>query len=196
MRLDEFLRHFVLAAEAADRRFARTQDPRDVDAGITVWESLQESGALGEAEPRQLVEAHLAASMLYSRRFEADRVSRDLSIARRHLEFARRHVRTDTSADLQVRMSLAAWFMLRFHAEHMAEDLQEAIALWTGLIVTDAGALAAANLGRALLVRHSLTGDPEDLRDGRLLLGHASAEMPPDHPARPDVELALRSAGT
>jgi hypothetical protein len=194
MRLEEFLRHFVLAAAAADRRFARTQDPRDVHAGITVWESLLDSGGLGEAEPEELVEAHLAASMLYARRFEVRQASRDLALARRYLENARAHVRPGTFTDLQVRMSLAAWLMLRFHAEHAPEDLQEAIAIWTGLLVTDAGALAAANLGRALLLRHSLTGDPEDLRDGRLLLGHATEEMPADHPARADVELALRTA--
>ena len=63
------------------------------------------------------------------------------------------------------------------------------------LLGTDASALAAANLGRALLARHELTGEPGDLRDGRRLLGRASAEMPHDHPARRDVELALRAAG-
>jgi hypothetical protein len=194
MRLDEFLRHFVLAAAAADRRFARTQDPRDVYAGIAVWERLSDSGGLGEAEPEELVEAHLAASLLYTRRFEVRQAARDLALARRHLENARAHVRPDTFTDLQVRMSLAAWLMLRFQAEHAPEDLQEAIEIWTALMVTDAGALAAANLGRALLLRHSLTGDLEDLRDGRLLLGHATEEMPADHPARADVELALRTA--
>ena len=47
----EFLRHFVLAAAAADRRFARTQDARDIHAGITVWESLVDAGGLGESAP-------------------------------------------------------------------------------------------------------------------------------------------------
>ena len=195
MRLDEFLRHFVLAAEAADRRFARTQDSRDVHAGIAVWESLLESGGLGEAAPEDLVDAHLAASLLYARRFEVRQASRDLALARRYLENARAHVRPGSFADLQVRMSTAAWLMLRFHAEHAPEDLEEAIAIWAGLMLTDAGALASANLGRALLLRHSLTGDPEDLRDGRQLLGIATAEMPADHPARKDVEFALRDAG-
>src|SRR3954469_16652042 len=155
MRLDEFLRHFVLAAAAADRRFARTQDPRDVHAGIRVWESLLDSGGLGEAEPEELVEAHLAASLLYARRFEVRQASRDLALARRYLENARANVRPGTFTDLQVRMSMAAWSMLRFHAEHAPEDLQEAIAIWTGLMLTDAGTLASANLGRALLLRHS-----------------------------------------
>jgi len=195
MRLDQFLRHFVLAAEAADRRFARAQDPRDVHAGIAVWESLVESGGLAEAPPEALVDARLAASMLYARRFEVRQASKDLALARRHLESARAHVQPGSFADLQVRMSTAAWLMLRFQAEHAAEDLDEAIAIWTDLMLTDAGALAAANLGRALLARHELTGDEQDLRDGRLLLGHASEEMPDDHPARPDVVLALRSAG-
>src|SRR3954462_3178816 len=145
MRLDEFLRHFVLAAAAADRRFARTQDPRDVHAGIAVWESLVEDGGLGESPPEELVDAHLAASMLYTRRFEVRRASRDLALARRYLEFARSHVRPGSFTDLQVRMSKAAWLMLRFQSERAVEDLEEAIAIWTDLTLTDAGALAAAN---------------------------------------------------
>jgi hypothetical protein len=195
MRLDEFLRHFVLAAAAADRRFARAQDARDVHAGIAVWESLVDAGELGESEPAELVDAHLAASTLYARRFEVRQAAKDLAMARRCLEFARTHARPGSFADLQVRMSTAAWLMLRFHADHDPADLDEAIGIWTVLLGTDAGALAAANLGRALLARHGLTGEPQDLHDGRLLLGHASEEMPADHPARADVELALRAAG-
>ncbi|WP_028068067.1 hypothetical protein [Solirubrobacter soli] len=194
MRLDEFLRHFVLAAAAADRRFARTQDARDVHAGIAVWESLVEDGGLGDCEPAELVDAHLAASMLYARRFEVRQTAKDLALARRALEFARTHARPGSFADLQVRMSTAAWLMLRFHADRDPADLDEAIAIWTMLLGTDAGALAAANLGRALLARHELSGRPQDLEDGRLLLGHATEEMPADHPARADVELALRAA--
>ncbi len=194
MRLDEFLRHFVLAAAAADRRYARAQDLRDVHAGIMVWESLVEGGGLGESPPEELVDAHLAASMLYARRFEVQQASKDLALARRYLEYARAHVRPGSFADLQVRMSTAAWLMLRFHAEQAPEDLEEAIAIWTDLATTDAGALAVANLGRALLARHALFGDQQDLHDGRALLGHATEEMPADHPARADVELALRAA--
>jgi hypothetical protein len=195
MRLDRFLRHFVLAAAAADRRYARTQDPRDIHAGIAVWERLVQDGGLGESPPEELVDGHLAASMLYARRFEVGRAPADLALARRTLEFARRHARPGSFADLQVRMSTAAWLMLRFQSGRAAADLDDAIALWTALLETDAGALAAANLGRALLDRHELGGDEQDLRDGRLLLGLATEEMPGDHPARPDVELALRTAG-
>jgi hypothetical protein len=195
MRLTEFLRHFVLAAAAADRRFARTQDARDIHAGIAVWESLVDGGGLGESEPEALVDAQLAASMLYARRFEVRRREADLSLARRHLEDAREHVQPGSLADLQVRMSEAAWRMLRFQADGPPEDLDQAIEIWTGLIVTDAGTLAAANLGRALLARHALAGDPDDLHAGRSLLGLATAEMPADHPARPDIELALKAAG-
>jgi hypothetical protein len=195
MRLDEFLRHFVLAAAAADRRFARTQDARDVHAGIAVWESLVEADGLSESEPEELVDAHLAASMLYARRFEVRQAAKDLALARRLLEFARTHARPGSFADLQVRMSTAAWLMLRFHADHDPADLDQAIEIWTILLGTDAGALAAANLGRALLARHELSGEPQDLDDARLLLGHATEEMPADHPARADVELALRAAG-
>jgi hypothetical protein len=195
MRLEEFLRHFVLAAAAADRRYARTQDPCDVYAGIMVWESLVDGGDLGESPPEALVDAHLAASLLYARRFEVRQASRDLALARRYLEYARAHVRPGSFADLQVRMSTAAWLMLRFHAERALEDLEEAIEIWTDLATTEAGALAVANLGRALLARHALLGDQQDLHDGRMLLGHATEEMPADHPARADVELALRAAG-
>ena len=183
MRLTEFLRHFVLAAAAADHRFARTQDARDIHAGITVWESLVEADGLGESAPGSLVDARLAASMLYARRFEVGR------------DEAREHVQPGSFADLQVRMSEAAWLMLRFHAEHAPDDLDHAIEIWTGLIVTDAGTLAAANLGRALLARHALAGDPGDLDAGRSLLGLATPEMPGDHRARADVELALQAAG-
>jgi hypothetical protein len=194
MRLDEFLRHFVLAAAAADRRLARTQDATDIHAGIAVWEDLSEAGALAESEPAELVDAHLAASMLYARRFEITRVADDLSLSRRALEFARAHARPGSFADLQAQMSMAALLLLRFHAERDPAVLDAAIEVWTRLLGTDAGPLAAANLGRALLDRHELSGDAQDLHDGRLLLGHATEELPADHPARADVELALRSA--
>jgi hypothetical protein len=194
MRLDQFLRHFVLAASAADRRYVRTQDAGDIHAGIMVWEGLADGGALGEAEPGELVEPLLAASMLYARRFEVQGGPEDLTLALRYLEDARELVEPGSFADLQARMSTAAWLMLRFQAERSAEDLDGAISIWTALMVTEAGPLAAANLGRALLARHALDGDPGDLRDGRLLLGMASEEMPADHPARADVELALRAS--
>ena len=90
-------------------------------------------------------------------------------------------------------MSAAAWLMVRFQAERAPEDLDQAIAVWTGLMETDAGALAAANLGRALLARHALSGDPEDLHDGRELLGMASVGMRRPSGAA-DVELALKAA--
>jgi hypothetical protein len=195
MRLDDFLRHFVLAAAAADRRYVRTQDPRDIQAGIQVWEGLVDAGGLEEAEPRELVDALLAASMLYSRRYELRRDREDLARALSFLEEARPHIAPGSFADLQARMSTAACLLTRFQAQHGAEDLDRAVALLTGLLDTEAGAEAAANLGRALLTRHALGGDPDDLRDGRALLGLATAEMPADHPARRDVELALRSAG-
>jgi len=195
MRLDRFLRHFVLSAAAADRRYARTHDAREIHLGITVWEDLLDGGGLGESSPETLVDAHLAASMLYARRFEVQQASRDLALARRCLEYARAHVPPGSFADLQVRMSTAAWLMLRFQSERTVDDLEDAISIWTELATTEAGALAAANLGRALLARHELSGDQQDLHDGRLLLGHATEEMPADHPARPEVELALRAAG-
>jgi hypothetical protein len=91
-------------------------------------------------------------------------------------------------------MSLAALLMTRFRAQRGADDLDRAISVWTDLMETEAGPLAAANLGRALLARHALAGDAEDRREGRRLLGMATAAMPADHPARADVELALRTA--
>jgi hypothetical protein len=194
MRLDKFLRHFVLSAAAADRRFARTQDPREIHLGITGWESLLDGGGLDESAPEDLVDARLAASMLYARRFEIQLGADDLTRALHYLDETREHVAPGSFADLQVRMSTAATLMLRFQAEQAVEDLEGAIELWTSLIVTEAGPLAAANLGRALLARHALGGDPDDLHDGRLLLDHANEELPADHPARPDVELALRNA--
>jgi hypothetical protein len=195
MRLDDFLQHFVSAAAAADRRYVRAQDPRDILAGIHVWESLVDGGGLEESSPATLVEAYLAASMLYTRRHEVRRAEEDLDRALRWLDEARAYVTPGSFADLQARMSLAAMLMMRFRARHGAHDLDRAISVWTDLMDTEAGPLAAANLGRALLARYATTGDIADRREGRRLLGMASAEMPADHPARADVELALRAAG-
>jgi hypothetical protein len=91
-------------------------------------------------------------------------------------------------------MSTAAWLMARYQSGGPPEDLGQAISGWAELVETDAGALAAANLGRAPLARHDRTGDPADLHDGRRVLGMASEQLPRDHPALADVELALRRA--
>lgn len=198
MALQEFLGHFVSAAAAADERFVRTRDASAVNDGIVVWQQLADSGALVDAEPQALVDAYLAVSMLYARRHELLGRPTDLSLALRYLGEARRHVAPGSFADLQARMSQAACLLVRFQADGRPEDLDGAIAGWTELVdAADAGvaALAAANLGRALLVRYDLAGDPSDREDGRRLLGQATAEMPRDHPARRDVELALRAAG-
>jgi hypothetical protein len=195
MRLHEFLRHFVSAAAAADRRYVRMQDPHDILAGITVWESLVDAGGLEQTPQPALVDAYLAASMLYTRRYEIHTREADLSCALRYLDDARAHVRPGSFADLQARMSLAALLMMRFRARRGVDDLDRAISVWTRLMDTEAGPLAAANLGRALLARYSLVGDASDLREGRRLLGMATAAMPADHPARADVELAYRAAG-
>jgi hypothetical protein len=195
VRLDEFLRHFVGAAIAADRRYARTGDAAEVEAGISVWEALADAGELGGATPETAVDAYLSISMLYARRYEARAGGGDLSLALHYLDEARRHVVAGSFADLQVRMSTAAWLMVRFQSEGRQEDLDEAIAGWSGLLGSGADALAAANLGRALLDRHELTGDLADLQEGRRLLGMASVELPSDHPALRDVQFALRAAG-
>ena len=175
MRLHRVPASLRACGVAADRRYARTQDAADIHAGIKVWEGLVDGGALGEAEPGELVEPLLAASMLYARRFEVQGGPEDLTLALRYLEDAREHVEPGSFADLQARMSRAACLLARYQAERRAEDLDAAIAVWTGLLDTDARALAAANLGRALLTR----GGADDCREGRRLLGLASAEMPP-----------------
>jgi hypothetical protein len=195
MRLDEFLRHFVCTAIAADRRYVRTGDAADIEDGIVVWEELATAGELGGATPETAVDAYLSVSMLYARRHEAQGGGDDLSLALRYLDEARRYVVAGSLADLQVRMSTAAWLMLRFQSEGRREDLDEAIAGWSRLLRSDADALAAANLGRALLDRHDLTGGLADLHEGRRLLGMASVELPSDHPALRDVQFALRAAG-
>jgi hypothetical protein len=194
MRLHEFLQHFVNAATAADRRYVRTQDARDVLAGITVWESLLDAGGLEEARPAAAVDAYLAASMLYTRRYEVHGGEDDLDRALRWLDDARAHIRPGSFADLQARMSLAALLMMRFRAQGAAADLDRAITVWWELMETEARPLAAANLGRALLARHAVAGDADDRDEGRRLLGMATAAMPADHPARADVELAFRAA--
>jgi hypothetical protein len=197
MALQEFLGHFVSAAVAADRRYVSTGATADIREGLEVWEQLVSSGVLSDEPPASLVDAYLAASMLYARRHEVLGRANDLSQALRYLMDARRHVEPGSFADLQARMSRAACLLVRFQADGQPEDLDGAITGWTELM-DDAGgevaALAAAHLGRALLVRHDLAGDPADLHDGRRLLGLASAGMPRDHPARRDVELALRAA--
>jgi hypothetical protein len=195
MRLHEFVCDFVRAARAADRRYVRLGDAREIHAGIEVWECLVDAGGLEDLAPEALVEAHLTASMLYTRRFEACGGDGDLERAFGHLRVAQRSLVAGSRADRQARMSRAALLMLAFRSAGRTEDLDEAIALWAGLQDSgdeDAAALAAANLGRALLARHDVSGDADDLHDGRRLLGLASAEMPRDHPALPAVELALR----
>ena len=194
MALQEFLSHFVRAAVVADQRFQRTREVTEIRVGIEVWETLQSADGLADSPPEALVDAYLSASMLYARRHEAEGELSDLGRALRHLEEARRLVVPGSFADLQLRMSTAAWLMARYQAGGPEEDLDEAIDAWAELIDTDAGALAAANLGRALLARHERSGDPADLRRGRELLDWASAELPHDHPVRADVELALRFA--
>ena len=198
MALQEFLGHFVSAAVAADERFVRCSDASAIHDGIVVWRRLEDSGELAGLPPERLVDSYLAVSMLYARRHEVLRRSTDLSLALRYLREARRHVTPGSFADLQARMSQAACLLVRFQADGRPEDLDGAIAGWTELVdAADAGvaALAAANLGRALLARYDLAGDPSDREDGRRLLGQATAGMRPDHPARRDVELALRAAG-
>jgi hypothetical protein len=198
MALKEFLGHFVRAAGVADERYVRTRDASAIYDGIAVWQRLVDSGQLSREAPETLVDAYLAAAMLYARRHEAMGRATDLSLALRYLREAGRHVEPGSFADLQARMSRAACLLVRFQADGQPEDLEGAIAGWTELLdAADAGvaALAAANLGRALLVRHALARDPVDLEDGRRLLGQATAGMPRDHPARRDVEFALRAAG-
>lgn len=187
MALHEFLGHFVGAAAAADRRYVRTGDATEIRTGIEVWERLSGDGALAAEPPEALVDVYLAVSMLYARRHEAGDVARAL----RYLEQAQRHAAPGSFADTQARMSRAACLMVRYQADGRAEDLDGAIDAWTGLLTTEARPLAAANLGRALVTR----GRAADIPEGRRLLGLASAEMPRDHPARRDVELALRAAG-
>jgi hypothetical protein len=194
MALREFLDHSARAAIAADRRYGHTQDVREIRLGIEVWEQLVAAGGLEEVAPEELVDAYLAASMLYARRHEVAGRVEDLGHAFRYLQEARRRVAPGSFADLQVRMSTAAWLMARYQSGGPPEDLDRAISGWAELVETDAGALAAANLGRALLARHDRTGDPDDLQDGRRVLGMASAQLPRDHPALAEVELALRRA--
>ena len=163
-----------------------------------VWEQLADSGALAGAEPEGLVDAYLAVSMLYARRHEVLGRSTDLSLALRYLTEARRHVEPGSFADLQERMSRAACLLVRFQADGQAEDLDE----------RDHGLDGARRRRRRRRGRAGggqprpraagparAGGDPDDLEDGRRLLGQATAEMPRDHPARRDVELALRAAG-
>jgi hypothetical protein len=194
MALQEFLSHFVRAAMVADQRYQRTRELAEIRLGIEVWETLQTAPGLADAPRDARIDASLAASMLYARRHEAEGALGDLGLALQHLEEARRLVIPGSFADLQVRMSTAAWLMARYQAGGPPADLDQAIAAWAELVQAGAGALAAANLGRALLARHQRSGDPADLRSGRDLLARASAELPSDHPVRADVELALRSA--
>lgn len=186
MALHEFLGHFVSAAVAADERYVRARDASEIREGIDVWERLATSGALAEAPPATLVDARLAVAALYARRNAPGDVSRAL----RELGDAQPHLVPGSFTDLQARMSRAACLLARYRVEGGPDDLDAAIAVWSGLLDTDARALAAANLGRALLTR----GEADDLPEGRRLLGLASAEIPRDHPARRDVELALRAA--
>ena len=132
--------------------------------------------------------------MLYARRHEAEGELSDLGCALRHLEEARRLVVPGSFADLQVRMSTAAWLMARYQAGGPAEDLDEAIAAWAELVDTDAGALAAANLGRALLARHDAAAIPPICAAGANCWAGRRPSFRVTIRVRADVELALRSA--
>src|SRR4051812_38938246 len=88
MRLDRFLRHFVLSAQAADRRYARTQDAREIHLGTGVGKTLRARGGGEEGAPEPLAAPPPAAWMLSPRRFELAQASRDLALARRYLEYA------------------------------------------------------------------------------------------------------------
>src|SRR6478735_6605990 len=112
MRLDEFLRDFVTAAVAADRRFVRARDAADIEDGIALWEQLAGGEWDGMASEELLVDGYLSVSMLYARRYEARGGGGDLSLALRYLDAARRHVVEGSFADLQVRMSAAAWLLV------------------------------------------------------------------------------------
>ena len=186
MALHEFLAQFVSAAVAADERYVRSRDASEIGEGIEVWERLSDSGALAGEPSETLVDARLAVAALYARR----NAPGDASRALRELGDAQPHLVRGSFADLQARMARAACHLARYRAQGGREDLEAAIAVWSQLLETDARALAAANLGRALLTR----GGADDLPEGRRLLGLASAEIPPGHPARRDVELALRAA--
>lgn len=181
MALHEYLGHFVSAAVAADGRFVRTGDAAELHTGIEVWEQLVEGGVLAGEPPEALVDAHLAVSMLYAR---CGRLAQALD----HLEEAQQHVVPGSRADLQATMTRAACLFVAYQAGGRAEDLDGAIATWAGLLGTEARPVAAANLGRALITR----GRAQDLAEARRLLGVATAEMAPDHPARGDVESHLK----
>ena len=191
MALHEFLADFVAAAAAADAHFVRTGDAHDIREGIAVWEQLTATDALAGARSGALVDAYLAVSMLYARRQE----SGDLSLALRYLQEARRYIVPGSFADLQARMSRAGCLLVRYQADREREDLDGAIEGWTRAARHRRERAGGGQPRARAAGRHELTGEPGDLRDGRRLLGRASAEMPHDHPARRDVELALRAAG-
>lgn len=194
----DVLAHFNGAAIAADREFLRTQDASKLRQGIDVWKRLVATGRLIELPPESLVQAYITVSMLYARRYELDTASEDLELAFRYLREAQRHVIPGSADDLLARISSASWLMLRFEADHDPADLDQAIAGWLEVHelapanAADRG-VAAANLGRALLIRQGLNGSREDLRVGRAMLLVASGELPPEHPALPIVHRQLAS---
>ena len=173
MALEEFLGHFVSAAVAADRRYVGLRDlsvhPRG-DRGLGAARGERRAG--GRAA-RALVDAQLAASALYVRR---RRLGATWTLALRTLDEAQRHLAPGSIADLQARMSQCRVPDLRYRAEGRVGGPDGAIATWSGLLATDARALAAANLGRALLTR----GGADDLPKAAGCWGLASAEMPPE----------------
>lgn len=195
----EIVDHFVGAAIGADKRFLRTQDPREIRSGIDIWEQLVASGKLSQLPPESLIQAYVIVGMLYARRHEVDHHSEDLDLAFRYLHEARRHVIPGSSEDLSARMSAAAWLMLRYETGKDPQDLDQAITGW--MEVRDVSpmeavdrAVAAANLGRALLLRYRTTGSRDDERLGSEMLHTAVRELPRDHPARPIVQQQLAYA--
>jgi hypothetical protein len=190
---------FIEAAINADQTYLRTRDLTEVRRGIEVWEQIVAQGILSDAPPESLVDAYITVAMLYARRYEVDTHREDLDRAFGFLRRAEEHVIPGSHNDVLIKMSSATWLMLRFQMGKDRADLDQAIAGYGDVIAISPpesvnSAVASANLGRALLMRHRLTGAARDRRRGIEMLSNAALHLPRDHPALPSVQQGLAFA--
>ncbi|MGE5764560.1 MAG: hypothetical protein ACM3ZF_11985 [Mycobacterium leprae] len=186
----EILRQFISAAINADKTYLLTEDMSEIHNGIEIWERISATGLLASVPPQSLVETHTTVAMLYARRYEVEGNQKDLDAAFAHQRRARANVVPGSDTDVILRMSSANWLMLRYIKGRDRADLDAAIAAYDDVATTSTvdsvdECLASGNLGRALLMRHRITGDAADRHRAMEALSHAAVKLPPDHVALP-----------
>jgi hypothetical protein len=191
--VNEMLAVFAGAAARADQAFLRTGELGEIRQGIDTWRQIQDSGVLGGMPPESLVDALLMVAMLHARLYEVEHDERDLDAAFGFLREVEPHLVPGSHNDLLMRMSSATWLMLRFEQQGDPHDFDGAVAGYEDIRAVAPpgdlnGAIASANLGRALLIRHETSHSEADLRRARERLWEAERALPAGHPIRAEIQ--------